>query len=398
MKVLQINKYPSPKGGTETVLFDTIKLLKEKGHDVVLFSTDEGNVTYKPTYVVPYPKREDSFSRKISKLPSFFYNKDAARRLEAVLEYEKPDIAHIHLYLNGLSVSVLPVLKRHGIPVVMTLHDYREICPSYLLLDKAGNICKKCEGGNYLNCMLSRCAKGSLAESALLAFEMYYRRRLYPVEKYVDRFVCVSDFMQQKCRQFNPAIAGKSVQIDNPVNIPETIGEKEQGAYLLYFGRLSHEKGIDVLIKAMEDFPGIHLKIAGAGTLKFEDVPAHVEFLGFKRHDELRRLIDGAMFTLVPSCWYETFGLSCAESLSQGTPVIASRIGALPEVVKHGENGFLFSAGDVDELKKTIKEAVALPGDVYRRMSENARESVLKLSGENYICKLLAVYNGLYAG
>lgn len=397
LKVLQINKYPSPKGGVETVLFDTIHLLEGRGHDVVLYSTDEGNIVHDPTYTVPYPKRGDSFFRKMSRLPDFFYNDKAAKKLQVILEVEKPDIAHIHLYLNGLSVSVLPVLKEYGIPVVMTLHDYREICPSYLLLDKRGNICEKCVNGNYLNCMFTRCSKGSFVESSLLSLEMYYRRTMYPSEKYVDRFVCVSDFVSRKCREFNPAIGEKSMVIKNPVSIPENT-TKERGKYLLYFGRLSREKGIPILLEAIKNLPGITLKIAGAGDLKFENISANAEFLGFKHRDELDRLIREAMFTIVPSQWYEAFGLSCAESLATGIPVIASNIGALPEIVRHGENGFLFAAGNAEELRKTIEEAVNLPDTVYNVMSKNARESVAKFSGENYITQLLELYNSLLIG
>lgn len=395
LKILQINKYPSLKGGTETVLFDTMRLLKDKGHDVILFSTDEGNIDYVPTVTIPYPKRQDSLYSKIKNLPSFFYNRKAAKELIRIVETEKPDIAHIHLYLNSFSVSILPILKRYNVPIVMTLHEYRQICPSYLLMDKRGDICEKCINGNYFNCMLTRCAKGSLAESTLLTFEMYYRRTFYPTEKYVDRFLCVSDFVLKKHREFNPAIAEKSIVIKNPVNVLGKRSEKKRGDYLLYVGRLSKEKGIGTLCNVMHDLPDIRLKIAGEGNVLSGNLPPNVELLGFKPKEEIDDLIKDAMYLVIPTQSYETFGLSCAESLVMGTPVIASGIGALPELVKDEENGFLFTPKDVSSLRETIQKAVSLPDQEYYRMAAQAFASVQNLSGDNYINKLLDLYNDL---
>ncbi len=394
LKILQINKFPSVKGGSEIVLFDTIDLLRREGHEVVLLSTDEGNMVYNPTYTVHYPDKNDSIRHKISYLRSFFYNKKAVKQLESVIKTEKPDIAHIHLYLNGLSQGILPVLKKHGIPIVMTLHDYRQICPSYLLIDKNLNICEKCIGGNYFNCMFTRCSNGSLIQSTLLTMEMYYRRLFYKTEEYVDRFICVSDFVYNKHKEFNPAITSKSEIISNPVQTPSA-PPFTRGDYLLYAGRLSREKGINTLLEAVKSLPGIKLKIAGCGDLELNNIPPNVEILGFKHKDELSLLIQNAMYTVTPSECYETFGLSCAESLALGTPVIASRIGALPEIVKHGENGFLFTPKNTEELRNTIRKAINIPDDIYMSMIQKGRQSVIEFSDKEYIRKLLAVYNSI---
>lgn len=394
MKILQINKYPSLKGGTETVLFDTIRLLKAEGHDVVLLSTDEGAISYTPTYTIAYPHRNTSLVSKIYNLPSFLYNRSAAKKLESIIEKEKPDIAHIHLYQNSFSNSILPVLKKHNIPVVMTLHEYRQICPSYLLLDKNRQICEKCINGCYLHCAVTRCAKGSFFESTLLTLEMYYRRMFYKTEKYVDRFICVSNFVYHKHKAFNKAIADKSIVIYNPVKA-SSLDSVKRGDYLLYFGRLSREKGIETLLSAMRYLPDIKLKIAGVGDLRLSDIPANVEYLGFKNRDELDSIIHDASFVIVPSEWYETFGLSCVESLVLQTPVIASDIGAIPELVQHKKNGFLFEAGNVNDLVKTIAEAMLLSDTQYSTMAENGYQSIGKFSEDRYIKALLSVYNEL---
>ena len=392
MKILQINKYPSLKGGTETVLFDTIGLLKADGHDVILLSTDEGEVVYNPTYTISYPKRRASLIEKIYNLPSFFYNRSAAKMLQAIIEKEKPDIAHIHLYQNSFSNSILPVLKKYNIPIVMTLHEYRQICPSYLLLDKNLQICEKCISGNYLNCMLTRCAKGSFVESSLLTMEMYYRRLFYKTEKYVDRFICVSNFVYKMHEVFNKDISDKSIVIYNPVKV-DTPKNVKRGDYLLYFGRLSREKGIQTLLLVMKQLPDLKLKIAGVGDLSLTEIPPNVELLGFKSKDELQSIIYSAQYTVVPSEWYETFGLSCTESMAQGTPVIASDIGAIPEIVQHDKNGFLFEAGNVKSLKETILKAIVLSNEEYSEMAENGYQSLSKFSEDKYLKQLLTVYN-----
>lgn len=124
----------------------------------------------------------------------------------------------------------------------MTLHDYRQICPSYLLLNGRNQICEKCKNGNYFYCLYLRCSKGLFLESLLLTIEMYFRRLLYPVERYVDAFVCVSSFALNKHREFNVKIGNKSLVIPNPAqsNLDKNTSK---GKYMLYYGRLSREKG-----------------------------------------------------------------------------------------------------------------------------------------------------------
>ncbi len=394
LKILQINKFPSIRGGSEIVLFDTISLLKNDGHEVVLFSTDEGEAIYTPTYVIPYPDRNASLIKKIAGLPSFFYNHFAVKVLESIIEKEKPDIAHIHLYQNSFSNSILLVLKKHHIPIVMTLHEYRQICPSYLLLDKNQNICEKCIDGNYFHCMFTQCAKGSFIESSLLTLEMFYRRMFYKTEKYVDKFICPSNFVYRKYLSFNKAIADKSVVNYNPVNVG-FMKNTERGDYLLYFGRLSREKGIQTLLSAMKQLPHIKLKIAGVGDYPLHEIPSNVEVLGFKEKEELELIIRNALYTVVPSRSYETFGLSCTESLVQGTPVIASNIGAIPEIIEHNKNGFLFEAGNVSRLVETVSKAILLSDDEYLQMAKIGQQSLAKFSDDKYIKRLLSIYKEL---
>jgi glycosyltransferase involved in cell wall biosynthesis len=399
MKVLQINKHFYPKGGSETVFFNTIQLLEQHGHTVIPFSMKDPKNRKTPydSYFVDYTEPAQSgFWAKIKHLPSFFYNREAAEKLDWLIRDEKPDIAHIHLMFNSLSVSILPVLKKHRIPVVMTAHDHRLICPAYLFLDGKGRICERCRTGHYYHCLIHRCSKGKLFNSLALTLDSYFRKYIFPVDKYVDRFVFVGRFSYEKHIEFSAKYRGKSVVRYNFTLIPPgEVPEKEN--YLLYLGRISEEKGIPVLMKAMEYFPGIKLKIAGTGplleVLKRQNRP-DIEFTGFKSGEELYDYIRKARFVIVPSEWYENNTLVIIEAYTLGTPAIGSRIGGIPEFIQDGVNGFLFEPFSVAQLKQTIGKALELSSEAYAAMCSEAQTfAANNFTEEAYYQKLIALYN-----
>lgn len=395
MKILQINKYSTLKGGTEKVLFNTISLLREAGHEVVLLSSEkESGIQSDSFYTLDFPElREVGLIKKMRYFLSFFYNKKAAKQLAEIIDLERPDIVHIHLFLNSFSISILPVIKRKKVPVVMTLHDYRQICPSYLLLNGKNRICEKCKGGKYYYCMLLRCSKGLIVESFLLMAEMYFRRLLFPVEKYVNTFICVSSFAQNKYKEFNPKIGSKSVVISNPAKMyPYQVTPK--GEYMLYFGRISREKGIFTLIEAARHLPQIKFKIVGKGSLELnESLPANVTYLGYKEGNELQNLIVNSSYVIIPSEWYETFGLVVTESFSLSKPVIGAEIGTIPELISHGLNGYLFESGNVNSLTNTILYANNTSKNDYLQMCKRANSSLNRFSEQGYVNHLVNLYD-----
>ena len=254
MKILQIDKYYYIKGGAETVFFNTINLLEEKGHTAIPFclkSTKNRQSTYEK-YFVDYPElSESSTLTKIKKMPAFFYNKESARKLEELILQEKPDIAHIHLLFNGISVSILPILRKHKIPIVMTAHDHRLICPAYAFTNGKQEICEICkENKQYWRCITNKCSKGNLTNSILLSLDTYFRECFYPPIKLIDRFIFVSKFSQNKHFEANHLFAEKSAHLYNFTPIVQDNNVTKEN-YFLYFGRISEEKGISTLIKAM---------------------------------------------------------------------------------------------------------------------------------------------------
>lgn len=399
MKVLQIDKYFYLKGGAETVFFNTIDLLEENGHQVIPFCLN--SIKNRPSvyneYFVNYPElSESSILTKIKKAPAFLYNLESAKKLEQLILKEKPDIAHIHLLFNGISVSILPILRKYKIPIIMTAHDYRLICPAYTFTNGKQELCEKCkESKQYWRCIINKCSKRNLTNSILLSLDTYFRESFYPPVELIDKFIFVSKFSQNKHVEANDIYEKKSTHLYNftPIVKDSNIIKEK---YLLYFGRISEEKGISTLIKAMTAFPDIQLKIAGTGPLLQElskNKADNITFLGFKEGQELKELISKAIFVVVPSEWYENNPLTIIESMTLGTPVIGSNIGGIPELINKNVTGYLFSPGSVDELTEAIKSAITLNSDKYQQMIEATQHYAFNnFSKKAHYVRLMDIY------
>jgi glycosyltransferase involved in cell wall biosynthesis len=401
MKILQINKYFYIKGGAETVFFNTMDLLKREGHTVIPFSLKNKKNFSSPydAYFVDYPELSESgLWTKLKYSPAFIHNREAARKLDLLLTTEKPDIAHIHLLFNSFSVAILLVLKKHHIPVVMSVHDYRLICPAYAFIDGDGRFCERCKTKRYYHCVLHRCYNKKWINSLLLAVDSYYRTYFIRPVEYIDKFIFVSDFSRNKHIAIDPSFESQSTYLYNFTPIP---AEKEsvRGNYLLSFGRISAEKGIVTLMQAMMDLPDVKLKIAGTGPLweelKEQKLP-NVEFLGFMQGEDLYNCIRNAMFVVVSSECYEGNPLSIVESMTLGTPVIGSAIGGIPELIQDEQTGYLFEVKNPESLQQTIRKAMSVPDEAYHAMSDAARKFALSnFSEKTHYRKLMEVYHSL---
>ena len=397
MKILQINKYYFKKGGAETVFFNTMRLLEEHGHTVIPFSLKNKKNEQSPYegYFVDYPElSESSLFQKLRNVQSFFYNKDAAQKLEALIQKERPDVAHIHLMFNSMSVSILPVLKKYGIPVVMSVHDYRLVCPAYTFTDGKGRICERCGRGKYYNCILHKCSKGNFFNSLMLSADSYFRSWFYSPVEYIDRFLFVSKFSMDKHIQIDGRFRAKGTYLYNFT--PNVDYRPAKGDYVFFFGRISEEKGIRTLMEAMKQAFGIKLKVAGVGSLLDElraVCPPNVEFLGFKKGNELRELVRNAAFVVVPSKCYENNPMSVIEAYMAGTPVIGSNIGGTPEIIEVGGTGFVFPVSDAAALASTIVKAMEISDGKYFEMSRKVRIFAERHFGaEEYYKALISNY------
>ncbi len=319
---------------------------------------------------------------------SLLWNREAARNLRALLAEARPDVAHLHNIYHHLSPSILPELARAGVPAVMTLHDLRLLCPAIHML-RDGRVCERCRGGRFHEAVLGRCVKGSRAASLLAAVETAHQhhRRLY--QRLVRLFICPSRFYQRKYAEWGYP-PERLVHLPNFVDTEfwRPLPEPVEDAYL-YFGRLSGEKGLRVLLEAQalwereaEGEPAPRLRIAGSGPAAAETAAAvralglrRVELLGPLTPERLRREIARARFTVLPSRCYENCPMSVLESYACGRPVVGSSIGGIGELIEDGRDGILVPPGDPAALLAGLRRAMALGPEAGRRARARAETS-----------------------
>lgn len=404
MKVLLIDVYNFNKGGAETVCFNTGKLLEEHGHQVVYFTLKwpENNPSPYSKYFPESKETRTGLLKPVKNLVTYFYHFEAAKKIEELIKAEKPDIAHIHLMWGQITPSIFPVLRKYGIPIVFTVHDYRIVCPAYTFRDGHGKICEACKGRHFYKCFTHKCCKGSWLLSGVMAAEQYFRNVFFNPAKYIDGFIYVSNFARTIQEKYMPAVKDKpNITLYNfSTSISAKAKTMPKEKYYLFFGRLSYEKGVKTLLEAFKTLPQCKLKIVGTDP-KEDELKAFVKcndmknvvFLGYKHGKELSDLVSNAYFAIVPSEWYENNPMTIIESYSAGTPVIGAKIGGIPEIVVEGKTGYQFKSGDSDDLCAKIQMADHLQEEDYTALSQGTLDfATNNLSLESYYPKLISFY------
>ena len=411
MKILQLNNHHYIRGGSEIMYLKTGALLEENGHEVLYFSTqNEQNENSGPnTYLVkPVNFLDKSILGKLFQIPRFIYSNEAYKSLKKLIKKEKPDIAHLHIFYGNLTSAVLQVLKEEKIPVVMSIHEYKMLCPAYTFLNGHGTICEKCANGNYIHAVANKCNKGNYSYSFISALECYFRDLFFDYKTHIDHFIMVSDFIMKKHVEYYPEISPKATLLYNFSTLNTTpsteVTQVKKNTDLVYFGRLSKEKGILTLLEVLKDKPHISLKIIGTGPMQQElenfieaNKMAHVTLVGFCVGQELCDHIQSAKYSVVPSEWYESLSLTILESLSLGVPVIGANTGGIPEMVRP-ETGFIFKSGSVQDLSRAIETALGLSQDKYLTLQKNGINLVkTDLKPQLYYAQLLNIYQDTIA-
>lgn len=392
MNILIANWTWYSSGGDWTYIENVSKLYQDNGHQVIPFSMeDERNIpnNYSEYFIknIDYKKlnEQKKLSQGIEVLTKSIYSREAIKNLERLLDRVDIDLAHLNLIHHYITPSVLKVFKKRNIPVIWTLHDYTAICPQSTFISN-DEVCEKCIGGRFYNCVLNKCKKQSYLASSVAAFENYvYKFSDY--YSYVDYFICPSVFSYEKYKKHN-FFPGKLRQIyhgyefkDSSIHtnyIQKSI-QDNKNKYIVFVGRLEKIKGISTLLKAMKSNPGIHLKVIGDGNsendllaYQKENNLENVEFLGKRSKEEVWQLIYNSEFLICPSEWYEVLGFTIVEAMLMGKPVIGANIGAIPESVIHEYSGILFEAGNVQELSLKIKELYNNEDEILR-LGNNAK-------------------------
>lgn len=404
MKIVFANNYAYLRGGSERVMFDEMELLEHLGHEIVPFSRSHAHnpkTAYDKFFLPVVDYELMGGLGKVRAAADIVYSYPMKRVFSALLDQEKPALVHGHNIYSGLTYSIVDAAKTYGTPFVLTLHDLKLACPSYLMLNR-GEICERCGTGSFWNCVVQRCHKGSLPASLVNTAEAYFNKILGKYD-WISRFLCPSQFLLEKV-----AAAGipreKLVYLPNALDPSAYEPNYSKGNYALFAGRLSKEKGALTLLKAFKNLD-VPLRIAGTGPMETEcrefvssHGMNHVTFEGYCQGEKLKELFQQASFLVVPSEWYENAPMSILEAFAYGKPVVGSNLGGTPEQVLADETGFLFDSGNAEVLAGVVSNLWENPSKI-KTMGRAARRRIeTDFCAERHVARLLEIYGDVVRG
>ncbi|SNR36953.1 glycosyltransferase family 4 protein [Lutibacter flavus] len=385
MKILLIHNKYGKFSGEEAVVDAQIKLLKTNGHKVITYFRSSEELEVMP-------------NAKIKAFFTAFYNPRSIRDTKDLLVKENPDIVHIHNMYPLISPAILPVIKKMGIPIVMTVHNYRLLCPNGLFFNK-GSICEKCTGlGKEINCITNNC-EGSIFKSTGYALRNFWARKKEYYLNNVDLFLCLTEFQKKKlvangfakenCEVL-PNFYNKEIK-----NLDYNMAERN---YVAFAGRISPEKGIPLLLKTAKKLPRIPFQLAGEmrkGYAKELEIPENVIFRGMLNSQNIRDFYSKARLYIHSSVCYEGFPMVFPEAMAHKLPIIAPKMAGYPEIAEENFNGLLFETGNADSLAETI-DKLWQNHKLSEKLSSNGFEKVKeKYSSDVYYKTLKKNYDQL---
>lgn len=400
MKILMINKFLYPNGGSETYIFRLGGYLEKQGHQVQYFGMEHENRCVGNrigSYTSNMDFHEGSRISKLAYPMKIVYSREARRKIRLVLDDFQPDVCHLNNFNYQLTPSIILEIAKwrkesgHKCRIIYTAHDYQLICPDHMLNNpNSHENCERCLGGHFFNCVKGKCIHGSTARSVVGAAEAYFWN-WKGVYKNIDAVICCSEFMKRKLDN-SLVLKNKTIVMHNFI---DKVGGKraEKKNYVLYFGRYSWEKGVRTLIEACKMLPDVRFVFAGNGMYQqeLEKLP-NIKNVGFMQGDALDKLIQEARFSICPSECYENCPFSVIESQLLGTPVLGADIGGIPELIRVGETGELFKSGDEEELTAAIRRLWddRKLTDAYSRNCWDVDFDTV----EDYYKKILKIYQG----
>ncbi|HTP67249.1 MAG TPA: glycosyltransferase family 4 protein [Geobacteraceae bacterium] len=385
MKVLFIHNHyrTSSPSGEDSVARNERKLLEDNGIDVISYEKFNDAID------------DSSMIKKLRLAIDTVWSQQTYQEVVALIKRERPDIAHVHSLHPQVSPSVYSACQRMGVPVVHTLHNYRYICPGALLM-RAGKPCEECVGRVPLKALLYRCYRNSLGATGALVGMLCYNRLRKTFYNRVNRYITLTEFA--KSRLMAGGLPAERIEIKPNFLAQSPAAVNERGNYAVFVGRLSEEKGVKTLCAAWPLVKGLPLKIAGDGPLRQElealarDRQLVVEFLGALPREKVLKLVAGAVLQVVPSECYEGFPNVILEAYACATPVVASRIGSLAEIVLDGCTGLHFEAGNTDDLARKVN-MLAADRELALRMGKRARGLFMeKYTPERNFNMLMGIY------
>lgn len=395
MKILLVNKFLYPKGGSETYIFNLGNVLSSNGHTVEYFGLQNEKNTVGNSVDSYVSDIDFSLGTKKNLRAPFriIYSSEARRKIRAVLERFQPDVVHLNNIQFHLTPSIILETEKYrrksgrNIKIIYTAHDFQLVCPSHGMFDSDMKICTKCLDGNYLHCVKSKCMKKSLAKSVLAAADAFFWKTGKAYD-FIDKIICPSDFLKSML-DTQERFKMKTTAIHNFVEPDSAVYDKED--YILQFGHLSKDKGTLTVLEAAKRMPEKRFVFAGFGEAEnaIAQVP-NAEYVGFKTGDELKALIGKAACSICSSEIFENCPFSVIESQIYGTPVIGSELGGIPELIRENETGLIFEAGNADELVKKLRFLLETEGKL-EEYTENCKKAQFE-TAETYYEKIMQIY------
>ena len=362
MRILTIHNHYKEVGGEDTVFFAEAALLEEHGHKVQKLALSNKDV--------------NSLSEKLEAAVGVIYNYKSARLVEESIKSFQPDVVHVHNFFPLVSPAVFYVCQKYKVPVVMTLHNYRLICPSALLHYDGKVQMENVHQVFPWKAILKKVYRNSAFQSASVVLTTGMHKLLGTWQHKVDKYIVLTPGAAELFQDSSLNLKPEQVAVKPNFTTDPGIGEMERGDYFLYIGRLTPEKGIATLLKAQE-LEGFRLKIIGDGPLRqevqaFANENPQVEYLGFQQREEAMHILKRAKGLIFPSEWMETFGMTIVEAFATGTPVIAAKIGGAAHLVQHKYNGLHYTPKQASELAEQVR-LLQQHESLVRELGENAR-------------------------
>lgn len=376
MKILVAHNAYHYRGGEDTVVDAEVAMLRRNGHDVLLYRRDNADITQMPRWRTAL---------------NTFWSRRTVDEIGRLQSGFRPDLIHAHNTFPLISASLYGIAERLRVPVVQTLHNFRLVCPQAMLI-RNGRSCMDCVGHWPWRGVMHRCYRGSLPQTAVTAGMLAMHRLAGTWRHRVTRYIVLN----QMCREIFIEGGLPPERMSIKPNFVERCGvpDWEARAGGVFVGRLSPEKGLDTLARAMQRLPGTTIDVYGKGPLQeMAENCDGLRYCGFADGKLLRQRIASAAFLVMPSTGIESFGLAAIEAFACGTPVIASRQGGLREIVEHRRNGLLVAPGDAEDLAWAIDYAQKHP-DEMRRMGMEAYQAYLAhYTPERNYDTLLRIYD-----
>jgi len=407
MRLLAVHRWHHRKGGAEGVHLDHLALFRDRGWTCAEFAVDHPDnlpSQWRDYFPAPFAPRPGVAS--LASLPRFFHSREAGDKFARLLDDFRPDVIHAHGVYHHLTNAILAPTRRRGVPIVYTLHDYKLICPAYHFYTPRKGVCESCRGGRQWRCLTDRCTQGPLAMDALYALDGWIQWHGGALRNAVERFVGPCQFIVDKFIEhgFAPSKLRYVPNFfesadDAPASADEVAALRAaRGPHILYFGRLSPEKGVEALIDAATaaDAP---LTIVGDGPQRAalerqaRALGAPCLFTGWLGGSALWAQVEAATAVALPSQWYEIAPKSVLEAQARAKPVIATRIGGLPELVAPGETGFLVEPNDRAGLADALRRVLAMDQAALAAMGARARrQATSRFTRDRYYREMTAVY------